>query len=188
MRQRILLLFAGALLLGLAVLLYVGRSSLDPGRGETKRPTFVNEETRLASVHLYFGDPLRVGFRVETRVTASGSTFDERAAACVRELAGGSLEGAWPVLPERTRLHHAYVDRWGVAYLDLDRAILAVRGDGREWLAVGALVQTICANFPEVRALRFMVDGNLVSTFKGTIDLEEPLAPEDFASPAGAEL
>ena len=62
-------------------------------------------------------------------------------------------------------MRRAFIDPWGLAYLDFDRSVLGTRplGDGEEWLVVASLVRTVCDNFPEVREVRFMIDGQVVS-------------------------
>ena len=146
-----------------------------------------NESVRLETVVLCFGDPERIALRRETRTLVTGFTMDDRLGACVRELAAGSLTGGLPSLPPGTALRHAFVDPWGLAYLDFNRRLLGARvsGDGEEWLAVASIVRSVCDNFPEIREVRFMVDGEVVTSLGGVIDCEEPLRAEDFPDTEG---
>jgi hypothetical protein len=181
MARRLLILLSLVLIVVVAILYGVGRSRVE----ETPLPVLprpAREEAQLECVRLYFGDPGGVALRPEDRIIVAGPGLNDRLRACVRELAAGSLTGGTPVLPAGTRLKQAFLDPWGLAYLDFDRAILGERiaSDGEEWLAVASLVRTVCENFPEVREVRFMIDGLVVTSLSGYIDLEQPLRPEDF--------
>lgn len=138
-------------------------------------------------VTLYFGARDRIGLAGELRTIAAGQPLEARIRSSVRELAAGSLVGGVPVIPPQTRLRGVFLDTWGVAYLDFNRDLLGRRppDDGEEWLVVAAIVRTMCDNFPEVRAVRLLVDGEMVVSLGGYMDLEEPLRAEDFADATG---
>ncbi len=93
----------------------------------------------------------------------------------VLALLGDERGGSAAVLGE-VRLRALYLDGEGTAYLDLaeaspnQRDIRASAWD--ELLAVYALVNTVTQNVPEVRAVRFLVDGRQVQTLAGHLDLE----------------
>lgn len=169
-------------LVGVAILYGLGRKHVD----ESEPPELTVGGAALGEpverLTLYFGDPAHVALVGEPRVIASGVTLEERIAACVRELAAGSLRENLPVVPPDTQLRRAYLDPWGVAYLDFTRDLLGRRtpGDGEEWLAVASIVRSVCDNFPEVREVRFLIEGQMVVSLAGYMDLEEPLRSEDF--------
>jgi hypothetical protein len=77
-----------------------------------------------------------------------------------------------PVLGTMT-LRALYFDRKGTAVVDLAPASgkepAASAGD--ELLAIYALVNTLIQNFPEVRQVRFLVNGREESTLTGHVDL-----------------
>lgn len=136
----------------------------------------------LTTLRLYFGRPDGAGLLREDRAVVLAGTLRERLQACIRELAAGPAGDAVPSVPAATALREVFVDRWGLGYLDFDRGLLGRRrpGDYEEWLAVAALVHTVCDNFPEVREIRFMIDGQVVTSLDGYIDLEEPLCAGDI--------
>jgi hypothetical protein len=80
-----------------------------------------------------------------------------------------------------------FLDTWGVAYLDFTRDLLGRRppDDGEEWLVVASIVRTMCDNFSEVRAVRVLIDGEMVVSLGGYMDLEEPLRAEEFVDAGG---
>lgn len=182
MLRRILIAAAALLLVAVGVLYILGRGRLEDRPVQRVWQDRLGEDVRLETVRLYFGDPERFALRAEDRTIVAGPDVTEKIGACVQELATGSLTGGFPVVPPDTRLVKAYVDPWGLAFLDFNRALLGKRppGDGEEWLAVASLVRTVCDNFAEVREVRFMVEGQVVTSLAGYMDLEEALRAEDF--------
>lgn len=185
MSKRNLIVLSGTALtlIGVGILFWLGREEVAEQVEApllSAEPLVGGEASRWVAV--YFGRPDRVGLAREDRIVVVGETLVDRVGACVTELARGSLDGNVDVLPPKTRLRHAYLDPWGTAYLDFTSDILGTRapGDAEEWLAVAAIVHTVCGNFPEVREVRFLVDGQLVVSLAGYVDLEDPVRAEDF--------
>jgi len=177
-----------AVVLVAAVALWTGRDRVDVPTAELPSAFDTAPRTERSDlVTLYFGARDRIGLRGELRTIAAGPSLQARLQACVRELAAGSLEEGIAVIPPRTRLRGAFLDTWGVAYLDFSGDLLGRRppDDGEEWLVVAAIVRTMCDNFPEVRAVRLLVDGEMVVSLGGYMDLEEPLRAEEFADAGG---
>lgn len=142
----------------------------------------LSERDRVEAVRLYFGAADRVGLQYETRTLVASGALEDRLRACIHELARGSLGDGLRVVPPQTRLRRAFLDPWGAAYLDFSRELLGERvsGDGEEWLTIAAIVHTVCDNYPEVREIRFLIEGQMVVSLGGYVDLEEPLRVEDF--------
>jgi len=177
------------LLFGLvAVFFFLGRGRLEENLEAPVQPPPLDDRARLETIDLFFGAPDEIGLVREKRSLVAGGTLEDRLRSCVEELASGSLEGHLRVIPRTTRLQRAYLNPWGVAYLDFNRSLLGdTPGDGEEWLAVAALVHTVCATYPEIREVRFLLDGHMIVSLGGYIDLEDPLRAEDFPlSPRGA--
>lgn len=188
MARRLLIILPILVLAAAAVLYFLGRGRIEDRAGLVPRPSGLLEDPRLESVQLFFADPAGYRLITEERVIVSGRDMTERLRICIRELASGPLAGGAPVLPSQTRLNEAFVDPWGLAYLDFNRALLGSRrpGEGEEWLAVASIVHTVTANLPEIRRIRFMIDGEVITSLSGYIDLEEPVGAEQF--PPGAAL
>ena len=178
----------GALvLIGVGILYGLGREHVDESAPPRLTSGVATVGEPVERLYLYFGDPAHVGLVREPRVIPSGSSLEERISNCVRELAAGSLRDNLSVVPPATQLRRAYLDSWGIAYLDFTRDLLGRRtpGDGEEWLAVASIVRSVCDNFPEVREVRFLIDGQMVVSLAGYMDLEEPLRAEDFPLDGG---
>jgi hypothetical protein len=86
------------------------------------------------------------------------------------------------VLPPDTRLLRGFADPTGTVWLDFNRALRGSfrPGDGEEWLAIASVVRSLCDNFPEVGGVRFLVEGEALSTLGGYLDLDRPLGAADF--------
>jgi spore germination protein GerM len=85
-----------------------------------------------------------------------------------------------PVLPADTPLRDLFLDEAGVLYLDLGQELVRglPAGSAAELLAVGSLANTLSRNFPEVRSIRILIDGEEVNTLGGHLDLTQPLEPD----------
>jgi hypothetical protein len=177
--RRLFFIIAALVAIVAGVLILLGRGRVREGDA-SPRPFAQAGESNLQTLRLYFGDPAGRGLVREDRSAVMPVTLAERLSACIRELAEGSRAGNLPVLPRGAGLRRAFVDPWGLAYLDFDAGIAASAGDREEWFAIASIVRTVCENFPEVREVRFMVSGQVVTSLRGYIDLEEPLGPEDF--------
>jgi hypothetical protein len=177
--RRFLIVLAVVVVVVAGVLILLGRGRV-PDRDIVPRPFASAGEVTLQTLHLYFGDAAGGGLVREDRSAVMPATLAARLSVCVRELAEGSHAGHAPVLTAGAGLTRAFVDPWGLAYLDFDPASFAAFGDREEWLAIGSIVRTVCDNFAEVREVRFMVGGQVVTSLGGYIDLEEPLGPELF--------
>ena len=180
--RRALILVPVFLLVAVAWVYFAGRDEV----AEVVEPPLpaieLSERDHVEAVRLYFGASDRVGLQMESRTLVASGTLEERLRACIHELARGSLEDGLRVVPPKTRLRRAFLDPWGAAYLDFSRELLGetIAGDGDEWLAVAAIVRTVCDNYPEVREIRFLIEGQMVVSLGGYVDLEEPLRAEDF--------
>ena len=56
-----------------------------------------------------------------------------------------------------------------------------------ELLSVYSVVDTLAVNFPYLRQVRFLVEGQPVATLKGHVDLRQPLAPDFNLTRSAAE-
>jgi spore germination protein GerM len=143
-------------------------------------------------VTLYFVEPDGDGLQSEGRtIDACGDP-----AACIDALIGelvagpvGDLETA---LPPTLQLLGVKFDK-DAAVLDFSRDLIdgVPAGSSAEMGEVYSIVNTVCANLPQVKRVGFLVDGKPVETLKGHLDLRELLAPDysletkEPAAPAG---
>lgn len=112
----------------------------------------------------------------ESALAAAGN--DRLAAALLQALGRGPTSAAaLPAIPERIQLRGVHV-RAGIAELDLARAGLS-GGSLEERLLVQSIVRTL-TQLPEVRAVRFLVEGKPTETLMGHVSTARPLTPTDL--------
>jgi spore germination protein GerM len=107
-------------------------------------------------------------------------------AETVEALAAGPRHGLTAVLPTSARLL-AISEENGVATVDFSRELAAAHPGGSmsELLTVYGLADTLAVNFPYIRQVRILIEGQTVETLKGHVDLRRPVAADfRFARPS----
>lgn len=104
-------------------------------------------------------------------------------ALVIRELLKGSANASVArSFPPDTVLRAAYLLPDGNAIVDLGGQTLTSwnTGSHQEMIAAYSVVETVIANFPEVRRVRLLVNGQVVPTLAGHVQLDKPLYPMKF--------
>jgi len=129
-------------------------------------------------VRLFFPQESGDTFKEEEREIARRTTLVEEVRAVLRELSRGGPETK-PLLPPGTEIQYAYVDSFGIAYLDFPPGIQAVvASPGRQAeQAILAIVTTLTISFSEIKRVQFLVDGQEMTVVAGDLDLRRPLQP-----------
>jgi len=137
---------------------------------------------RTVDVVLYFSRPDALGLAPETRpIYLTSELLDRIKQAVVALIAGPAQDSPLlPVLPAGTPLLDLYLDSDGTLYLDLGQGLVRnlLPGTASELLAVMSLANTLVANFPEVKQVQILVDGEEVRTLTGHLDLTYPVMPD----------
>ena len=93
------------------------------------------------------------------------------------------------LFPQDTIVRAAYMLPEGTAFVDLGGPTLTAgwgTGTHEELMAVYSLVQTVTANFPEVKRVRVLVNGEPAETLGGHIWLGKSLQPMPLLVDAGS--
>jgi spore germination protein GerM len=99
---------------------------------------------------------------------------------CLRQTVEALIRGpqtdALPVIPTAARLLNLRVEE-DLAILDFDAAFVDGHPGGSqgELLTVYALANSIAVNFPHLRQIQILINGEKVDTLKGHVDLRRPL-------------
>jgi spore germination protein GerM len=111
-------------------------------------------------------------------ILAAGDT--DRIRQIFLALLEGPAQGRSKPLPEGAELRAAFLTPDGTAYLDLAEAsrTLFEPGIESETLAIYSIVDSICANIPAVKRVKFLVQGQEVETLDGHVDLTEAFVPD----------
>ena len=151
----------------------------DQPRSGSRSPEAVN---RVAArpVVLYFEGP--AGRLVpETRELPLPPGEAASLRPVVEALIGGSANAAVPDLfPEKTFVRGAFLLPEGTAVVDLGGETLQAgwnAGSREEMLAAYGIVQTLVANFGQIRRVHILIGGEVAPTLGGHLDLTHPLRP-----------
>ena len=140
----------------------------------------VENKVAMRTVALYFESPDML-LVAERRDVALPENRAGALAIVVRELFKGSANAAVPRLfPADTVVRGAFLLPEGIAFVDLGGPTLTQgwgTGSHEELMATYSLVQTVVANFPEVRRVRMLVNGQPAETLAGHVSLARALAP-----------
>jgi hypothetical protein len=104
-------------------------------------------------------------------------------AACIRstlaKLVSGPLGDLAPALPPSTIINSVQV-QGDTAYLDFSKELAdgIPGGSSSEMTAVYAVVDTVSFNFPQIKKVKFLLDGRDVESLAGHLDLRMPLEPD----------
>jgi hypothetical protein len=164
-----LLLLAGALL---------GRVLLQPAP-PPPAPAAIEEVRPGREALLYFGAPDGSHLSSETREIPFCGSEDDCLRAIVQALIDGPGGELVPILPPQTVLRALRVEA-ATATLDFSRTLISGHSGGSlaELFTVYGLTNTVVVNFPHIRQLRLLVEGQELETLKGHVDLREPLSAD----------
>jgi len=143
-------------------------------------PSPDTEAARRIRVRLYFEAPDRAGLLPEEREVVFSSDLARQLRTVVEELAKGSTTGLLPTLPAGTRVLEVFVNRGGVAYVDLsgEAASGLPGGSQAELLTVYSVVNTVVTNFPATSRVQILLNDQVVPSLAGHVDLARPLPPD----------
>lgn len=159
---------------------------------ERARPPEASARARLAqvalqpsagptqSVTLYFPSTGDGKLREETRTLALAADPADRIRQIVLALVEGPKQGESPALPPSADVRAVFLTQDGTAYLDLSSGAFADFNPGieSETLAVYSVVDSLSANLPEVKRVKFLVQGQEAETLDGHADLTAPFTPD----------
>ena len=151
------------------------------------------ETSALATrdVVLYFASSYGQALVAETREINECQLDEDCLRDTILALIAGPESGLAPILPAQVTLRGVSVADSMVS-VDFSQELIAAHPGGTqsELLTVYGLVDTLAVNFPHLRQMQILVEGALVATLKGHVDLRQPIYPdfslvEEGGEPAG---
>jgi spore germination protein GerM len=136
---------------------------------------------RVRTVTLYFGSSDGASLVAEHRTLASSEKSLDNLRNLVEALVAGPRGDGVAAMPASVRLRGVFMhDK--TAVIDFSREIVDDFSGGTtaEYMLISSLVQTICANFPQVEAVRILVEGGEVESLGGHLSLSGPLRPQEW--------
>lgn len=173
-RGRLVLLAFLFILLSFGLL--VVRKFLPPPPAAPVPAPTLSEPKQLREVVLYFGSP-DGGFLVaEGRQIADCLTEADCLRGTVQALVDGPVTDLVAVLPAHAQIRDVSASG-GTATVDFSRELVSGHPGGSvsELLSVYGLADTLAENFPHLRQVRILVEGEPAETLKGHVDLREPV-------------
>lgn len=164
--------------MALAALLFIA-GACKPKR---ETPANLNAANKVAvrMVRLYYESPQML-LSAETRNVALPESAPAAVPVVVRELIKGPVMAtSLRLFPTDTVVRAAYLLPGGTAIVDLGGATLTQgwgAGSHQELMAVYSLVQTVTANFAEVKHVRVLVNGSPAETLGGHVWIARSLTP-----------
>ena len=145
-------------------------SPATPALSRNPAPT---EEGNQREVTLFFQSPDSDDLVPEVRKIFLTETITDQARQTVKELISGPESRLVATIPPGTELREIYLTRDGTAYVDFSRTFVDRHpgGSSAEIATVFSLVDTLSFNFPEIRRIKILVEGEERSTLKEHLDL-----------------
>lgn len=142
--------------------------------------TTVTEEPRhFREVRLYFGGQDAMYLMAETRVLENCVDDQVCLQQTVQALIDGPVGSLAPIMSPRT-LVRSVSEQGGVATIDFSRELVDGHpgGSASELFTVYGLANTLAENFPYIRQVRILIEGQSVESLKGHVDLTGPITAD----------
>jgi hypothetical protein len=159
-------------------------------KGPPHEPEVVRQEAaprQLREIILYFGSHDGNNLIPESRELNDCMDQETCVQATVQALINGPVGDLAPIFPSHTVLLEVS-EKQGTAVVNFSRDLQQGHpgGSASELLTVYGLVDTLAANFPYIRQVKFLVEGKSVESLKGHVDLSKPV-PADFSFTLSSE-
>ncbi len=174
--KKLLLGLIGLLLLGVLAGYGVGWFLQQAQEPEERIPIVVEEELPEREIQLYFTEPQGRFLMSEARLIDGCEEDRDCIRSLLEALRSGSEQQLLPVLPTQT----------GILEIELENDLVRVNfsrhlsdfhpgGSLSELLTVYSLVNSLSENFPYLRQLQILIDGQIQQTLKGHVRIDQPV-------------
>ncbi|MFH1288381.1 MAG: GerMN domain-containing protein [bacterium] len=181
------------ILLGMIIVLLVGAGiySLKIFRGESKKSSKaifsgaipkISEKDEKMKISLYFASLDGEHLVVESReIYRTASEIDQIKQAII-ELIKGPNKDLIPVIPDGAMLKEVYLDKNGTAYVDFSVELAKNHSGGSsgEIATIYGIVNTLCANFYDIKNVQILVEGKAIETISGHLDIRYPFSMKNI--------
>jgi len=139
----------------------------------SRNPTTPAEEGNQREVTLFFQSAKDDDLVPETRKIFLTATITDQARQVVKELIDGPHTALLPTIPATAEVREVYLADGGTVYVDFSKAFVDAHpgGSSAEISTIFSLVDTLTYNFPEIKKVRFLVEGEERATLKEHLDL-----------------
>lgn len=167
----------------LLVAVWLLRGVLPESFPTVSRPMDAREQRPLGAYALYYSAQDGSGLIPEVRYLPQIGDLAGDVRAVIVALLEGPLERGSALWPEEVVVHEIFVSTSGIAYVNFSGSLrwLLPAGDYAEWAIIGSLTRTLCDNFPLVRGVRILVDGEATGALGSVMPLDRTYRPAMFA-------
>ena len=146
-----------------------------------KKETMKEKKERVREkkvVTLYFSDEGEEYLIGEKREIAKQDEVREEAEETIHELIKGPKGKLLRTLPPRTKILALQVDANGVARVNFNQALHRDHpgGSSAEMMTLYSVVNSLAFNFPEIKKVQILIEGEKSQTIAGHLSLEQPLS------------
>ncbi len=137
-------------------------------------------EENQREVTLFFQAPAGGDLQGEKRKIFLTDTVTDQARQTVKELIEGPRTELAPTFPAGSEVREVYLAADGTAYVDFSQSLVDGHpgGASAEIDTVFSLVDTLTFNFPEIKRVKILVEGEERSTLKEHLDLTRAYLPD----------
>jgi spore germination protein GerM len=131
-------------------------------------------------VVIYFSDSEGEYLVGEKREISKKSEVKEEAKEAIVELIKGPKGKLIPTLPPRTKLLTLQINDAGLAKVNFSPALSKDHpgGSSGEMMTVYSIVNSLSLNFPQIKRVQILIDGEPAETITGHLSLEQPIFPK----------
>jgi spore germination protein GerM len=184
MSNRKFITFTLIIAIVLISLLYITINNIKEKRGSFKNPfsSTSSIESPGKTMVIFFATSKKGVLVGEDRDIETNTSIINQIEDCIRELIQGPHDQTlFPVIPRQTELSQVFIDHdHGLAYVDFSSKIHTYYPGGAETelLTIYAIINTICYNFPEIKRVQILVEGQEIESLAGHVYIKMPLAPD----------
>lgn len=176
---RILIIALTLVLMVAAIGFMLGRNGQKEQQATVPLPAEEAAGPQMRDVTLYFAAVDGVYLAGEAAQIPECDTEQDCLRSTVEAMVKGPVSGLLPVLPAGTEVRAVTVQE-GLATVDFGRSLVAAHpgGSSSELLTVYGLVNSLAVNFPHIRQVRILVEGEPLESLKGHVVLGEPVTAD----------
>lgn len=143
--------------------------------GSPESSSAAKKENTSLTVKVYYPDDQGMKL-IAVKRTIRTDKNDKYTAAMESLMEGTKEKGQTAILPKQAKLKSVKV-KGDTAYVDFTQALVKnfVGGSTGEEMLVGSVVDTL-TEFPEIKKVQILVEGNKVESLSGHLDLTTPLS------------
>ena len=171
--------------IGLSMLFLFHREILNTFKPWFEKRKVVREKKMVT---LYFSDSEGEYLVGEKREILEKREAREEAEETITELIKGPKGKLIPTLPLRTKLLSLQLDERGLAKVNFNKALSKDHpgGSSAEIMTVYSIVNSLTLNFPQIRRVQILIEGEVGASIAGHLSLDQPVSPNlDLVRKAG---